>query len=94
MSPFSHKLTTERLHDLVIRSMRGYVNWTSSDNTQHQNENTRAAHGHFTLAPGGKLFVFQAEDGYFHFYDTEQQLKLCTHGRRETHGNEVIQCME
>lgn len=48
----------------------------------------------FTLAPGGKYFAFQAEDGYFHFYDTEQQLKLCTHDRRETHGNEVIQHME
>lgn len=48
----------------------------------------------FMLAPGGKHFIFQTEDGYIYLYDTQSQLKLCTHGRRATYANETIQCMD
>lgn len=47
-----------------------------------------------TLAPGGKYFVVRAKDGYFHFYNTERQLKLGTHDRRTMHADEDVQCMD
>lgn len=57
---YIQSLTTERLRDLVIRSTRGYTYELdfcerTQDNTQHQNENTRAAHGQFQLAGFGFL---------------------------------------
>lgn len=82
-------LTTDRLREIIVRSTRGYLNWTSSNGPK----STRSisldvpeldqlldfSDTSHTLVSGGRYFVFQSADGCFHCYDTQSQLRACSH---------------
>lgn len=90
-------LTTERLRDLVIRSTREYLNWTSSDRPRATRSVTLDLPDedvyYHKLVPGGKYYICRDRDGYFHCYDTHRRRKIWSH-RRAKHAIEFVRCMD
>lgn len=74
-------LSLERLREMVIRSTRTFLNWTSPYGPKATRsvsiEILEKDTFYRMLLPGGKYFVFLTDD-QFHCYDTESQLKICS----------------
>lgn len=88
-------LSTERLREMVIRSTRSYLNWSSPRGPKPSHSiafGIRVQTVHLAkLLPGGKYFIVVDWDGCVYYYDTESQEQIGSYTGASSRGEGISQ---